>query len=617
MNKKTLRGLLLGVVVVAALVLASCTSATPSESTEATTVSGTTTQPATTTTTTTTTTTPSTPADTGPVMMTNTAGKQQEVPQYGGTITTAGSTTFVGFDPAYTTTYKNWHLIHTHDKLLMGDWAMSSAGTGETGFLLYTFLLGSATGYLAESYELPDSTTIIFNLRQGVYWQDKPPASGREFVADDVVFSFTRLFEVPESYLVSTHKEGKRPISITALDKYTVEIKVPEGTQGPIFRDLSSQTWPIDPDIVRQDGDHKDWERIGGTGPFQMIDHIPNSSTTYVRNPNYWMKDPLTGMQLPYIDGFKTLVIPDRSTLLSALRTGKIDQMGGIQWEEKDQLLISNPEQNFKMTGLSEAGIALNTENPLWQDINVRRALFLATDNDAILNDYYGGNASMLNYPVKDLADFQAAYTPLSDLSPAIQELFTHDVAKAKQLLADAGYPSGFQTTMDVPAYDELFSDMAVILQAQWAEAGIDVTLNMLEYAAFNSVAVRFGHESLILANSLYTSSPYKAQTWGGMSQARNLARIEDDYLLSQYDKIVANFLNSEVRAATLKETVPYILENAWYLQYPNAQSYTFWQPWVKNYDGEYCMGYTNFWTSLYRFGWVDQETKVEWTGGQ
>jgi peptide/nickel transport system substrate-binding protein len=609
--------LLMSLLVVVALVLASCTPAAPEGDGTGQTVKGKVTggddepkkdEPA-----------PKDddgePTDTGPEMITNTVGKQQEKPQYGGTMTQGGSVTFVGFDPAYTVTYMNWHLIQTHDKLLAGDWSKSAQGTGETGFLLYTFLLGSATGYLAESYELPDSTTIIFNLRQGVHWQDKPPANGREFVADDVVFSFTRLFEVPESYLMATHKEGKRPLSITAVDKYTVEIKVPEGTQGPIFRDLSSQTWPIDPDIVREDGDHKDWRRIGGTGPFQLVDHVPNASTTYERNPNYWMKDPLTGMQLPYIDGMTYLVIPDRSTLLAAVRTGKIDFMRGLNWEEADQMKKSNPEMNFNpMTGSGENAVGMNTLNPPWDDIRVRKALALATNQEAIVNDFYQGNAAMLNYPVKDLADFQDAYTRLEDLSPEIQELWTHDVEKAKQLLAEAGYPNGFSTNMVVPGYSAPSVDEAEILKEQWAEAGIDVDLRLLEYGNYVSVTNRYEYDALVLAG-MYTSSPYKAQTWGGINQARNLSRIEDDYLIAQYDRIVENFLNSEERAAILKETVPYILENAWYLQYGNPTYHAFWQPWLKGYNGEYCLGYTAFNTSPYRFGWIDQNLKAEMMG--
>lgn len=552
----------------------------------------------------------------GPVMVRNTAGKMQEMPQYGGYVTLATTMNLIGFDPAYTVTWQCFQMCYTHDPLLMGDFTKTAAGTGESGFLLYTFFLEHQTGYLAESWDISDPETIIFHLRQGVRWQDLPPVNGREFVADDVVFSFKRLFEIPESYLVATHPEGRRPLSIEATDKYTVEIKVPPGTQGPIFRDLSSQTWPIAPEIVEMYGDHKDWKHSVGTGPFILKDYIPGSSRTYERNPDYWMEDPLIpGNKLPYIDYQKVLNIPDRSTRLAAFRTGKIDSYADLQWDEKDSLLETNPEMLYTMSGIAENGIGMKTDKAPFNDIKVRRALWLAMDNESIANDLYNGNASLLSYPVKEQPDFAAAYVPLEELPESTQELYGYDPEKAKELLAEAGYPDGFKAKLVHRSDVDTQVDLAAILQEQWSKVGIELELVPLDYGAYTSVMIRFQHEDMLLADNLWTSSPYKCQTWGTLEQARNLSRVEDAWLTEKYGEIQANFLDPVKRAAILKECVPYILDKAWYIEPPNFLTYTMWNPWLKNYNGEYCLGYTKFWCSIARYGWIDGDMKYEMTG--
>lgn len=546
----------------------------------------------------------------GPKMIRNTAGKMEEEPQYGGTVTRSGRTQLVGFDPAYTVSWQCFQMSYTHDPLLAGDFAKGGQGTNETGFRLYTFLLGTLAPYLAESYEFPDEETIIFHLRKGVHWQNLPPVNGREFVADDVVFSFIRLFEIPESYLVTTHKEGKRPTSIKALDKYTVEIKVPAGCQGPIFRDLSAQTRPIAPEIVEMYGDHKDWKHNVGTGPWILTEWVPASCTTYTRNPNYWMEDPLLpGYQLPFLDSWKYLFIPDLSTRLAALRTGKIDADDGILWEDKESLIQTTPELVHARFGINEMGVGMKTDKAPFNDIRVRKALWLAMDNESIKDEFYGGNAAMLSYPVKDLGDFSSAYVPLEELPESTQELYGYDPDKAKELLAEAGYPNGFKAEMVCYALQSNV-DLATILQDQWSRVGVEIEITPLEYASYTSVMIRFQHEDMILADSMWTSSPYKCQTWA-TGQGRNLSIVSDPWLDEQYDKVVANFLNPAERAAIMKECVPYILDKAWYVQPPNYTTSVFWWPWLKRYNGEYCHGYTQF-HKFVQFVWIDQDLKKE-----
>jgi len=535
-------------------------------------------------------------------------------PQYGGTINLVRTSDFVGFDPAYTVTWQNYQYNFTHDKMAYGDQTRGPGGTGETGFLVYTFNLQYQTGYLAESWEFPDDGTIIFHIRPGVRWQNKAPVNGREVTADDVVYSFERLFVTPESYLYTTHPEGKRPTSIKALDKYTVEVKVPAINMGPVFRDLSSQTWTIAPEIVEKYGDHKNWKNVVGNGPFMIEDYIPMSSMTYVRNPDYWMEDALyPGNQLPYVDKFKWLIIADLSTRLAALRTGKIEQMRGIEWEDKDNLLNTNPDLQWQVGGSYEDGMGWRIDTPPFDDIRVRKALWLGMDNQAITDDYYGGNAYIHAYPIRAVPDFQAAYTPLEELDAETQELFEYKPEKAMELLAEAGYPDGFTFEVICRSSPAWYAEKLEVLKAQWTKIGVDMEIKPMEYGAWNSMSIRKQHKQANYADSLWTSSPFKCQTWE-TDKARNLSIIADPWLDEKAQEIQANFLNAEKRNAVIKEVTPYLLKNAFYLTPPVAYSFTFWQPWLHGYSGEYCTGYTSF-EMWVRFAWLDLDMKEAATG--
>ena len=187
-------------------------------------------------------------------------------------------------------------------------------------------------GQLAESWEFTDPDTCVAHLRKGIHWQDIPPANGREFIADDVVFHFNRLcglgggFTKPSPHCSTSFQDL---ISVTATDKYTVVFKwkkpnpefIIETLFGPDFA-----LWLENPDAVKKWGDVSDWHQAIGTGSFILKDFVPGSSATLVKNPNYWGYDERYPQnKLPYIDTVKYLIIPDDDTALAAMRAGKID----------------------------------------------------------------------------------------------------------------------------------------------------------------------------------------------------------------------------------------------------------------------------------------------------
>jgi peptide/nickel transport system substrate-binding protein len=347
-------------------------------------------------------------------------------PIYGGTHTFLLANDIMGFDTALSLQMECKAAYQVNNELMHGAWGKGPAGTDETdwksGFIGRVELM---EGALAESWELPDGETIIFNIRKGVHWQDKEPANGREYTAEDAVWSLERSFLNPSSYLYGAYPEhlGMRPKSFTATDKYTVEIKVNAPAQGLMLLVTGDNTMAQTcKDVVEKYGDARDWKNQVGTGPFIMVDYVPGSSVTYEKNPDYWQYDPVhPANRLPYVDTLKSLIIIDVSTRQAALRTGKLDLLGpggaSISWEDAAMFLKANSD--LKSSQAYESPYLpvgrMDKEDLPFKDIRVRQALNLAINNEEMVDDYYDGNAALLGYPYPPTTTHSKIYTPLDE----------------------------------------------------------------------------------------------------------------------------------------------------------------------------------------------------------
>ncbi len=176
---------------------------------------------------------------------------------------------------------------------------------------------------------------------------------------------------------------------------------------------MMSQIWDMWPDllmiyapeVIEKYGDMNDWYNNVGTGPFILVDYVTAASATFVKNPNYWMHDPFRPEnQLPYLDGVRHIYIPDAATATAALRTAKIDWLTAITWEAAAGLRKINPELvNLCYAEVANQGAFMwrmdKFDRP-WQDKRVRHALYMAVDQQAIANDYYGGLAAIFMWSV-------------------------------------------------------------------------------------------------------------------------------------------------------------------------------------------------------------------------
>ena len=259
-------------------------------------------------------------------------GRVVEKPRYGGTLTTGWASTLLAHVDSWwghnfglaekngvleKPTIANWAIDRN-------EWAISSANTPTSGL----------TGALAESWETPDDTTIVLNIRESVHWHDKAPMNGRGFTADDMVYNYHRLlglgsgFTEPSPAIGALGQVGIE--SITASDEWTVVFKLERPHFFALGNILDYNTlWMYPPDVIEQHGDAKDWRNLVGTGPFMLTDYVEGSSLTFEKNPNYWgFDEKYPENRLPYVDKIITLLMQEEATRMAALRSGKIDYLG-------------------------------------------------------------------------------------------------------------------------------------------------------------------------------------------------------------------------------------------------------------------------------------------------
>ncbi|HYM73338.1 MAG TPA: ABC transporter substrate-binding protein, partial [Stellaceae bacterium] len=299
---------------------------------------------------------------------------------------------------------------------------------------------------LALSWETTGPNVWRFHLRPNVKWQDGSP-----FTADDVVFSFQRITgkNSAKRSQVATVKEARK------VDDLTVDFE----TNGPdpilpdemTAMDVMSKKWCEEHDVVENvvfgKGENYALRHAMGTGPYRLVSREPDRKTVVERNPTWW------GKPEGNVDRAEFDVIANASTRVAALLSGEMDMIYSVPPQDADRIsksegvrLIQGPELRTIYLAMDQNRDELlfssvKGKNPL-KDVRVRRAFALAIDEDAIVKRVMRGQGrpSWLMY-----GPGVNGYDPALDKRPAV------DLAKAKSLLAEAGYPDGFQIQLDCP----------------------------------------------------------------------------------------------------------------------------------------------------------------------
>lgn len=507
-------------------------------------------------------------------------------PRYGGTFRVISMYTDrepTSWDPADLSWLISIYAGPYLETLLEGDLSRGPGGTNEFNFSTAVGVPDALViGNLATNWEQPDPLTIIFHIRHGVMWQGKKGVmEARELTASDVAFSFNRMLASPKVSKAYTDFIG----SVTAPDKYTVVFSLKE-FQG-IWKNRIGYYYPTlvyPPELVK--AGIQEWRNAVGTGPFMLKDYVQAASVTYEKNPNYWNTTTINGKEyrLPFVDRLEALLIMDESTRLAALRTAKCDLAEVVSFKYKETLAQTNPELlRLRILYDTDLLVGMRTDTPPFGDIKVRRALSMAIDRQALTKTIYGGEAEILSFPYPSTWP-ETLYTPLEKLDKSVQDQFGYNPERSKQLLADAGYPNGFQTEMIVRPSE---IDMASVIVSYWKNVGIDCKLETRDPTTHLSIMSNHGHKQMMLfGKSVGCAFEPILSTAVAPPATYNVSMVDDPYLNALYKKALGTADETE-RERLCKEMFGYFHQQCFYIVLPNPYVYRYFWPWVKNYHGE------------------------------
>lgn len=318
---------------------------------------------------------------------------------------------------------------------------------------------------LATKWEIPDNTTYVFHLRPGVKFH-----SGKPLTADDVKYSLETQKSPPPPGL-PTNSAYPHIASVEVVDPMTV--KVTQTQPDPTL--LGYLAWRNSSFIIPQNMYASDTQtHADGTGPFKLLEYVPNDHVTFTRNTHYWKSG------LPYLDKLTFKILPDEPTRLTAIRAGAID--GTTVSTDSAKTLESVRSLNVLKGPVANCIVMyfkLNGPPKPWHDPRVRQAVNFAIDRQAIIDNVFGGQGHFSSIVPDGYGDWSI---PQHTLRTKYEK---HDKAHAKALLKQAGYPDGFDFTLIVIATPVMYPQIAQVVAAHLGEVGIKAKVQPLQSATF------------------------------------------------------------------------------------------------------------------------------------
>ena len=344
---------------------------------------------------------------------------------------------------------------------------------------------------LAESWTVSeDGLAYTFKLRHGVKWQSNAAFKpGREFNADDVVFTFNRMSDKSSPYygVAGAYPEFQvlvepafKSIRKTADDTVVLELKQP---YAPLLNVLSMQPFSISSaeyaDLLQKAGKPEQLDQSPiGTGPFQFVQYQKDSVVRFRAFADYWGKA-AGSPRAAKVDNLVFTITPDASVRYAKLRANEC-QVARYPNPADLQAMRANPQLRVQENEIAAIDyISFRTDRKPMDDRRVREALSIAVDLDSLVEAVYQGSGKPTAAMVPP-----ALWGHDGNLQPR-----KHDPARAKQLLAEAGYPDGFETDLwAIPvarAYMPNGRRAAEMIQADWAAIGVKARIVTYEWGEY------------------------------------------------------------------------------------------------------------------------------------
>lgn len=373
---------------------------------------------------------------------------------------------------------------------------------------------GSLKPAVAESYELSDDgLTYTFNIRDNVKFHN-----GNPLTIEDIKYTFERLMGTNNNEPISSNFNNVKSLETPDEDTFVITLTEPNSNFLYSLTALQSAIIPMD-----NEGKHNDHPI--GTGPFKFVSYSPGANLTLEKNKDYWNE------KLPYLDKVTFVFQADDQSSLMTLQANEID-LTSVPAHR-----IPEVENDFKLEyqqNNSSLIITFNQEKEPFNDVKVRQAINYAINKQDIIDSVYSGYATMLG----------------SNMSPAmgkfyldgLQDVYDRDIEKAKELLAEAGYPNGFKTKISASSHNVMYPNIAQVAVENLKEIGIDVEIEVIEWG--------------IWLERIYRGRDYEMTTID-LTGRPSAYDILNDYISTNDSENFFKFKNEEfdnVMAAVLKE---------------------------------------------------------------
>lgn len=338
--------------------------------------------------------------------------------------------------------------------------------------------------WLAESVEEVSETEYIFHLREGVMFHN-----GEELKASDVKFTLERVKNSPkQGYLLAVLDK------VEIIDDYTVRTTLSEPYAPFLLNLTESQTVIVNEKAVTEAGD-KYAQNPVGTGPMKFSEWKANDHVTLVKNENYFMG-------APEADSITIKVYPEASSRSIALETGEVDLITPVPPVDINRIKENPDLETIEMVSSTLSYVTLNTSKKPLGNLQVRQAMEYLTDKDTLIEVVREGYGVKAHSPIPTIG---AMY------DETLEDMYTFDVEKAKELLTEAGYADGFTVTMNVSSDDN--KRLAECMQSEFAKANITMNIEVMEFGALLAYLNTGEHDMFIMGWSQGNTNPDKTLT--------------------------------------------------------------------------------------------------------
>jgi peptide/nickel transport system substrate-binding protein len=315
---------------------------------------------------------------------------------------------------------------------------------------------GEIVRALAERYTVStDGTAYIFTLRRGVKFHN-----GRPLTADDVKFTLERDLDPNTGHPHRAYYEDIQAIQV--IDTRTVRIALQKPNAMFVFNLARANSAIIPKEEVERLKSHPI-----GTGPFQFSEWVRGDRITLTKFKDYHEPG------VPSVERVVFRFIQDPSAQMAALRTGDVDVIG-VGMSPEGALELKGDADFRVIEGLTTTDVivAMNNSKPPFSDIRVRRAITYAIDRDEVIKGTTFGMAK----PIGSHMD------PLNPYYVDLSHLYEHNPQKAKQLLAEAGYPQGFECVLRLAEPYLAYRRAGEVIASQLAKVGVKAKIEIIEW---------------------------------------------------------------------------------------------------------------------------------------